>query len=207
MCSRALAVAALALALGGCTSFELSRVRNEVDRTPGVEVGEGYAVAFGRTTVGALRAGLRLGDDDEQTAAVRAALGHVRKAHVARYHVRSAPPLASVGTPRTVRRYVRRGWTRVVTARDDDAAVWLLARDDKRGDLGRLIVVTLLPDELIVARLDGNLTEAVAAFARQIDIDGMTDLWRADSDDAAPADSTDAPENGAPETEVSAGDS
>ena len=168
-------VAALVTLLGltGCTSFELSRVRNEVDRTPGVEVGEGYALSFGRMTVGTLRTALRLGNDDEQTRALNAALGHVRKVHVARYRVDRAPELSLVDAPRTVRRYERRGWTQAIAARDDDAAVWLLARDGREGDLRKMLLVTLLPRELIVARLDGRLEDAVAAFAREIDVAGL----------------------------------
>ena len=176
MSKRLLPVVLAALALSGCTSFELTRVRNDVDRTPGVEVGDGFAVRFGRLTVGTLRTALRLSDGDEQAAALRAALGHIRKADVARYAVRRAPALSAVATPRAIRRYERKGWTRALTARDDDAAVWLMSRDDRDGGLRKLLLVTLLPDELIVARLDGSLGDAAAAFAREVEIAGLDGL-------------------------------
>lgn len=185
--SRLLLLAALLLS--GCTSFELTRVRNDVDRTPGVEVGDGYAVAFGRLSVGTLRTGLRFGDDAE-SAALRDALGQVRKVQVARYRLDAAPPLTEVETPRTVTRYVRRGWTPAVIARDDEAAVWLLARDSKRGELRDLLLVTMLPQELIVAKLSGNLTEAAGAFFQRIEVAGLGDLLGGstdtDSTDVAP---------------------
>lgn len=173
--------ALLAVALSGCTSFELSRVRNEIDRTPGVEVGEGYAVAFGRATVGTLRTALRL-SGDEDAAAFRAALGTVRKVDVARYRLDAVPDLSLVETPRTIRRYERKGWTRALTARDDEAAVWLLSRDDGDGELRKLLLVTLLPRELIVARLDGRLHEAAAAFFREVDVAGVFGRDDAESD-------------------------
>ena len=182
--SKALLLAVL-VGLSGCTSYELTRVRNDIARTPGVEVGEGYAVAFGRLSVGTVRTGLRFGDDDD-AAALRAALGHVRKAQVARYRLDAAPPLAEMPTPGVVDRYVRDGWTPAVAARDDDAAVWLLARDSRRGELRDLLLVTLLPTELIVAKLSGNLTEAVGAFARQADVTQLGDLF---GRGAAPPDS------------------
>ena len=181
--ARLLLVAALLLS--GCTSFELTRLRNDVDRTPGVEIGEGYAVAFGRLSVGTLRTGLRLGDD-EDAEAVRAALGHVRKAQFGRYRVVSAPPLAEVETPRAVARYIRRGWTPALVARDDDAAVWLLARDGD-DELRDLLIVTLLPRELIVGKLSGDLTEAVSAFVATTRLAGLDDLLGSpDSDASAP---------------------
>ena len=170
------AILAAALLLSGCTSFELTRVRNSVDRTPGVEVGAGYAVSFGRLSVGTLRQGLRLSDDDEQTEAVRQALAHVRKAQLARYEVASAPPLSTVETPAAVSRYTRRGWTAAIAARDDDAALWLLSKDSKRGELRDLLLVTLLPRELIVAKLSGDLTDAAAAFFQRVDLVGLRDL-------------------------------
>lgn len=175
--TRALAlICGVAVGLSGCTSFELSRVRNEVDRTPGVDVGEGYALAFGRLSFGTVRTTLRVAGDDEQSRALAAALGHVRKADLARYRLREAPDLETVQTPRTIRRYERKGWTRALAARDADAAVWLMSRDDGDGELRKLLLVTMLPRELIIARLDGRLEQAAVAFAQQIEIAGLDDL-------------------------------
>lgn len=171
----------LALVLSGCTSFELTRVRNSVDRTPGVEIGEGYALSFGRLSVGTVRQGLRMSDDDDgQSKALRDALGHVRKAQFARYRVESAPPLDEVETPPVVRRYVRKGWMPAVVARDGDAAVWILAKD--RGDeLRDLLLVTLLPDELIIGKLSGDLTDAAGALFQSVDVAGLDDLFGTDA--------------------------
>ena len=165
MSRRPALTAALALLVlgSGCTSFEMTRLRNGIDReVPEAQVGEGFALSFGFLTMGTARTALALSDDgDPGTVAARAILRNVKKVQIGRYDVEGRPVLSGLATPPVFDEYERKGWTRIVTVREEDEVVWVMAKE-KRDDLRDLIVVTLSHEELVVAKLSGNLTRAVA---------------------------------------------
>lgn len=154
----------------GCTSFEMTRLRNHIDReVPQADVGEGFALSFGRLTMGTARTALALSDDnDESTAMARAMLRNVRKVQVGKYEVHGHLDLGTVSTPSIFDAYERKGWIPVATVREPDEAVWIMAKE-KHDDLRDLLVVVLSTDELIVAKMSGNLTEAVTAAMAESD--------------------------------------
>ncbi|MEO0558799.1 MAG: DUF4252 domain-containing protein [Bacteroidota bacterium] len=165
----ALALAVL-LASSGCMSLELTKLRNHIDRSvPEADIGKGFAVSFGFLTMGTARTVLALSDDgDESTAMARAVLRKVRKVKVARYDVHGAVALNEIETPPVFEAYEKRGWIPVVTTREEDEIVWILAKE-KHDDLRDLLVVVLNRDELMVAKMSGNLTEAVTAALAESD--------------------------------------
>jgi len=166
-----LAIALVALlASSGCTSFEMTRLRNHIDRdVPEADIGKGYAMSFGWFTMGTARTVLALSDDgDESTEMARALLRHVKKVQVGRYDVNGRVALDDVSTPSIFFAYEERGWIPVVTVREDDELVWVMAKE-KHDDLRDLLVVVLSDDELVVAKLSGNLTRAVTAAMAESD--------------------------------------
>ena len=165
----ALALAVL-LASSGCTSFEMTRLRNHIDRdVPEAEIGKGYAMSFGRFSMGTARTVLALSDDgDESTEMARALLRHVKKVQVGRYDVHGRVALNDVSTPSVFEAYEKRGWIPVVTVREADELVWVMAKE-KRDDLRDLLVVVLSDEELLVAKMSGNLTQAVTAAMAESD--------------------------------------
>ena len=176
------AVLVLGTALSGCTSFELSRLRNGLARDAGgAEVGPGYALSFGALSMGTARTALAIGDEgDEGTAAARALLRHVRRVQFGRYPVRGAFDGRLVETPAALRRYERRGWVPVVVVRDSSSATWIYAQE-RDADLRALLLVVFTPEELVLARVSGNLTAGVLAAAAEADI-GLDRLTRRRAD-------------------------
>ncbi|GAB5535365.1 MAG: hypothetical protein Rubg2KO_16140 [Rubricoccaceae bacterium] len=158
------------LASSGCMSLEMTRLRNHIDRgVPEAEIGKGFAVSFGFLTMGTARTVLALSDDgDESTAMARALLRNVRKVKIGRYHVNGRVALTDIESPPIFDAYEERGWIPVVTIRETDELVWVMAKE-KRDDLRDLLVVVLSDDELVLAKMSGNLTEAVTAAMAESD--------------------------------------
>ena len=159
---------ALLLASSGCTSFEMTRLAGHIDRdVPEAEIGEGFALSFGALTMGSARTALALADDgDASTEVARAMLRHVRRVQIGTYDVHGTVDLSRLRSPRVFDAYERDGWLPVVTVREADEVVWILTRDD-HDDLRDMLVVMLNHEELVVAKLSGNLGRAVAAAMQE----------------------------------------
>ena len=151
----------LGLALSGCTSYSLTYVRNDLARQmPDAKIGEGYALTFGRFSIGTARflAGFA-GDDDSDMA--RLVLRDVRKVQFGHYEVEGPVDGSHLVMPNRLRRFVERdGWTHLATFRDPSEAGWVLYRE-RRDAITDLFVVVLNDEELVLARLSGDLSGIV----------------------------------------------
>ncbi|NNF57564.1 MAG: DUF4252 domain-containing protein [Rhodothermaceae bacterium] len=161
MKSRTLLFTALLFLFSGCTSFELTRVRNDLARQmPEAEIGDGYAMAFGSISMGFARLFAGFADDEDGEIA-QVALREVRKVSFGRYDVHGIVDASRLTMPTRLRDYVDdRGWMHLLTFRDTTEAGWVLyrAEDDTITDL---FVVFLGAEELTLARVSGNLSALV----------------------------------------------
>ena len=156
----------LAVVASGCTSFELTRVRNDLARQlPEAEIGDGYAMSFGRFSLGFTRWIANFADDEDGELA-QIALREVRRVQFGRYDVGGAVDARRLTMPAHLRRYVERdGWQHLATFRDGTEAGWVLYRE--RGDaVTDLFAVVLTEDDLVLARLSGNLSAVVTEVLR-----------------------------------------
>lgn len=145
------------LLLSGCTSYALTGVRNDLARDlPEARIGEGYAVAFGRFSLGTARLFAGFAEDEDGELA-RLVLRDVKKVQFGHYEVEGAVDGTRVVMPARLRRYVERdGWGHLATFRDAGEAGWVLYREG-RDTVTDLLVVVLTGEELVLARLSGNL--------------------------------------------------
>lgn len=189
------ALAAL-VALPGCVSFEMGRIKREVEReveaSGTAEVGRGFAMSFGRGTIGTTRFLGRL-FAPTATEPYRALTGHIRQVKVARYPVSGDFDAASVGRPEALARYETDGWLPLVTVREAGETVWVFTRDSRDGlAVTDLMAVVLEPDNLVMTRVRGDLTAAVLEMIERgmdgdwLDAPGL-DGW----DDGEPAETVD----------------
>lgn len=200
--SRALLAAVLlAVPLSSCVSLEMSRLRRDlgrdVERQTGVEVGDGFAVGFGRMTMGTARFTSRL-VAPSSTRDARQLAGHVRSVKVGRYALRGPFDGRALETPRALRRYNGDGWLPFVVARDSTSAVWIYLRERPDGRLTDLLSVVLGDGDLVLTKVSGNLNDLVLDA---VEIGGARDivseaLGRAG---VVPADSTAPPDTEGPE--------
>ena len=179
MSSRALPlVLALAFVGSGCISTEMGRIKrdlqHDIERTGTATVGKGYAMSFGRGTIGTSRFLGRM-FAPTSTEPVRRLAGHVRRVQVAQYPVEGAFDTRQLRPPEALNRYTEDGWHPLVTVRDEEAAVWVLYHE-RPDDLALtdLLTVVVADEALVVTRISGDLT-ALVLDAVAMGFEG--DLW------------------------------
>jgi len=166
MSSRVLALGLVAvLVLPGCVSFEMGRIKREIEReveaSGSAEVGRGFAMSFGRGTIGTTRFLGRL-FAPTATEPFRALAGHVRQVKVARYGVSGSFDASFVGRPEALSRYEADGWVPLMTVREPAESVWVFTRDSRDGQaVTDLLAVVLEQENLVLTRVRGDLTAAV----------------------------------------------
>ena len=161
MKSRLLVFTTLLFLLSGCTSFELTRVRNDIaHQVPEAEIGDGYAMAFGSISMGLARLFAGFADDEDGEIA-QVALREVRKVSFGHYDIHGTVDGTRLTMPSRLRDYVDdRGWTHLLTFREEQEAGWVLYRANG-DDITDLFVVVLDAEELTLARVSGNLSALV----------------------------------------------
>lgn len=154
------------LLLTGCASSELTGVRDDLARQlPDAGIAEGRTFSFGAISLGTARLFSGLAGDDAETA--RMVLRGVRRVQVGRYDVTGSPDASQLTMPYRLRHYVARGgWTHLASVRQDGEAVWVLYR--ARGErITDLFVTALTEDELVLARVSGDLSGIVLRLLEQ----------------------------------------
>ena len=186
MSSRALPlVLALAIAGSGCISTEMGRIKrdlqHDIERTGTATVGKGYAMSFGRGSIGTTRFLGRL-VAPQSTEPVRRLSGHVRRVQVAQYPVEGDFDARQIRPPDALNRYADDGWHSLVTVRDETSAVWVLYHE-RPDDLALtdLLTVVVADEALVVTRISGDLT-ALVLDAVAMGFEG--DLWGPAFDEA-----------------------
>ncbi|MEM1115806.1 MAG: hypothetical protein AAGJ11_04835 [Bacteroidota bacterium] len=156
-----------AVAASGCASSELRGLRNDLDRsTPGLTIHDGRSYSFGPVTLGFARLGLWMAGGGEDAAMARAVLGNAWRVQFAQYEVEGEFTGSEVSMPDRLRAYLDRGWVPALALRGDDEVVWLLA-NDRHDRLEEVLLVTLSADELVLAKVRGNLTEVARLALRE----------------------------------------
>jgi hypothetical protein len=172
MALRILSLAALLLGaplLTGCASTEMRSVRNDLARQmPAADIRDGRTFSFGAVSIGFAR--LVTGLVGEDAAPARMILRDVRRVKVGRFDVAGPVDADRVRMPARLRRYVERdGWMHLVTFRQDGEAGWVLYR--ARGErITDLFVTVLSGDELVLARISGNLSEIAFTLLEHADV-------------------------------------
>ncbi|WP_412067627.1 hypothetical protein [Rubrivirga sp. IMCC43871] len=162
--SRLLLALALGVGLTGCVSIEMGRakrqVASEIERTGDATVGRGFAVAFGRGTIGSSRFVSRL-FAPSATEPYRRISSNVRQIKVARAPIEGTVDALALQRPSFLVEYERVGWLPLVTARDSSHAVWVMTREREGGPITDLVAVVVGDGELMVTRLRGDLSALV----------------------------------------------
>lgn len=150
------------LAAGCAGSPTVDQVRWEIQRrVPEAHFEQEERIAFGRLSMGLVNGLIRMvpGEIEEQEM-----LTSVHRFEVATYRVSDLPDLATIDKDlRFEKRLAKDGWAMTMRTREADSRTWIFLRDDGKGALRNLFVVSLEDSELTLVRVDGRLTEALAA--------------------------------------------
>ena len=165
MTSRALRAAVLAavlVPLSGCVSFEMGWIKRDLARDieaqGEAEVGGGFAMGFGRVSLGLARFSTWVAAPSS-TRAARHLTRHVHSVKVGVWPVRGGVDGRALSAPPSME---RRGWAPFVTVRDSAAAVWVYVREDERdGRLTGLLTAVVADDALVLTKMSGNLSGLV----------------------------------------------
>lgn len=168
---RFLPLLLVCILLSGCTSFELSRVRNDIDRQiPEAKIGDGYAFSFGKISLGLARLFTGIADDDDVQLATTA-LKDVSRVQFAHYDVHGEVNASSLSMPRHMRRILEDdNWAHLATIREDNEAFWVLYNEDNE-TIKDLFVAALDAENLTLVKISGNLTAVVLSVLEEHQID------------------------------------
>ena len=162
----ALLVGAL-LTLPGCVlhSSKIARTREAfAQQHPKAQFEREVMLDLGPLSLWATDGVLHRFIDDASFEKARPYLRYLHRAEVGVYAVSGLPSLrASAGATLLPDQLHEDGWKTVVRVRDAGEHVWILARPERRASpLRRLYVLALRRDELVAARLEGDLDRLTA---------------------------------------------
>ena len=206
---RAVLLAALLAPLTGCVSFEMGRIKRDLARDieaqSEAEVGGGFAVGFGRISLGLARFTTWVAAPNS-TRTARHLARHVHSVKVGRWSVRGAVDGQALAAPPS---FERRGWTPFVTARDSASAVWVYVRERRDGRLTGLLTAVVADSDLVLTKVTGNLSGLVLDAVELGRADGVLgDALRQAGmieDERAPPPDDTPPDDAPPSGDASAG--
>ncbi len=151
----------LVLPLSGCFySREIANTRRDIERQTGAELDREIVVSLGPAslrTVGWI-AGLV---PEEEAQMARSYLRDIRRVKVGVYQVESMPhSLEAVELPKAAK-LERQGWDLLAKVFEDDEMVYVYYRE-RKNTIRDLYVMVLSDDELVIAKVRGNLSNLVA---------------------------------------------
>ena len=147
----------------GCKqSPTAEQVRLELElQLPGAKFERESHVHLGRLSMGAVKQLLRLTLPKDSSE--RQIFASLERVDVATYRVVSLPEQPARAPVSVLqRRLEQAGWTVAVQEQELDERTWVIYREDEKGSIRSLCVVSLDPEELEVVSVDGRLDELLA---------------------------------------------
>lgn len=157
-----MAVTAGLLTVGCKQSPTAEQVRLELEeQLPGARFERESHIHLGRISMGAVKQLMRLTLPKDSSE--RKIIASLKRVDVATYRVVSLPedPVPS-NIAVLQRRLQQEGWTVAVKEKELDEQTWVIYREDDKGSIRSLCVVSLDPYELEVVSVDGRLDEMLA---------------------------------------------
>ncbi len=147
----------LGVTLTGCVyTNEISRTKRDIETYTDADFEAGVVVSLGPSlfqTAGWLT---KFVDEDEVQMAGRMVYG-IRRIKAGVYPTSHVPEFDELDIP-DLNRFKKRGWKPALKIEDDEEVAWLLYRE-KRRRVRDLFVISLTENELVLARIQGNLDE------------------------------------------------
>jgi hypothetical protein len=157
------AVAVAALLIAGCKqSPTAEQVRLELEhQLPGTRFERESHLHLGRISMGTIKQVLRFTMPKDSPE--RKLIFSLKRVDVATYRVVSPPDGPAPSSVSVLPRHLEQaGWTVAIKEREVDERTWVIYREDEKGFIRSLCVVSLDPYELEVVSVDGRLDELFA---------------------------------------------
>ncbi len=168
---RYILVLSLCLISSGCAyTSEISKTRKVIEEETDSDFDTGVVVSMGPGLFQTAGWIANYVDDEDAQLASRLAYG-IRRIKAGIYPVESIPDLEEFDIPE-MDRFKRKGWKPALKVEDFNEVSWLLYRE-RHGRVSDLFVVVLTEDELVLARLQGNLDELLNVALTEVEEDGF----------------------------------
>lgn len=155
--TRYILVAFLCVFSSGCIyTSEISKTRKVLEEEMDADFDTGIVLSMGPGLFQTAGWITQYVDDEDAQMASRLAYG-IRRIKAGVYPIDYLPDLEDLDLPE-LDRFKRKGWKPALKVEDDDEVSWLLYRE-RKGRVHDLFVVAFTDDELVLARLQGNLDE------------------------------------------------
>ena len=151
----------MGVTLSGCfVSREISHVRRDIERTwPEAEFDREFVVSVGPGLFNTL-GWMAYHSQDEDGIRFGQYLSDIRRVKVGVFNVRSLPEDEVLDIP-SLARFVDDGWMKAAVVRDRGETIWALYRE-RHNAVRDMFFLVLDPDELVIVRVEGNLSRLLA---------------------------------------------
>ena len=166
-----IAVIIIGLAASGCIyTSEIAKTRKAIEDETDADFDTGVVFSMGPGLFKTAGWITQYVDDADAQQASRIAYG-IRRVKAGIYPV-DVPPDFDTFNIADMNRFMRKGWKPALKVEDDDEVSWLMYRE-RKGRVHDLFVVVLTEDELVLARLQGNLDELLNVALIEVEKDGF----------------------------------
>ena len=166
-----IAVLLTALSTSGCIyTSEIAKTRKAIEEETRADFDNGVIFSMGPGLFKTAGWITQYVDDADAQQASRIAYG-IRRIKAGIYPVDEAPDFETFNVAE-MDRFMRKGWKPALKVEDDEEVSWLMYRE-RKGRVHDLFVVVLTDDELVLARLQGNLDELLNLALIEVEKDGF----------------------------------
>lgn len=172
--SGLLALLIASFSMGCAYTNEITKTKQDIENYSNVDAETGIVVSLGPGlfhTAGFLA---KFVDDEDAQMASRMAYG-IRRIKAGVYPLDYSSNLSSLDVPE-MRRFRKKGWKTALKVEAEDEVGWIMYRE-RRQRVRDLFVVVLTEEELVLARIQGNLTELLDTALNEIENDGGSDFF------------------------------
>ena len=172
--SATLTLLVASLAMGCAYTNEITKTKQDIENYSDVDAETGIVVSLGPGlfhTAGFLA---KFVDDEDAQMASRMAYG-IRRIKAGVYPLDYSSNLHSLDVPE-MRRFRKKGWKTALKVEAEDEVGWIMYRE-RRQRVRDLFVVVLTDEELVLARIQGNLTELLDTALDEIENEGGSDFF------------------------------
>ncbi len=166
---RSLVLLLLGLSFTGCSyTSEITRTKHHIEHNSTIDAQTGVVVSIGPGifhTTGFLA---KFVDDEDAQMASRLAYG-IRRIKAGVYPLSYASDLEEIDIPE-MERFKKRGWKAALKVEDENEVGWILYRERNRR-VRDMFVVVITDEEMVLARIQGNLTELLEVALDEVERD------------------------------------
>jgi len=162
---------AMLLSSGCLWAPGLERLKDEITvQIPGASFDKEVALTLGPMSLALARIAVRFVPEAQEA---REYLGDVRRVELAVYKTKSLPDLDDLEVPIQLNNLLENGWEIAVTAREENELNWVLYHETE-GEVDSLCVVVLDLQNLVLAKIKGNLGKIFMKGLREAEIISKT---------------------------------